>query len=147
MSPYLSAILILTARSPGFIFAWRPGNFRASAYFAIRVFGKMSEQFVRSSCSVSSRVFAGGCAERRIAGGGMATSAGDTCVELEDPLVNPSGCEAIRAFLFPLKPHGRQQLVSASGHSELRSCDRLLGRLGQPKKSGCRFCIRFFSHS
>ena len=30
--------------------------------------------------------FAGGCAERGIAGGGMATAAEDTSVELEDPL-------------------------------------------------------------
>ena len=30
------------------------------------------------------------CAEGRIAGGGMATSAKDTSVELEDPLVNRS---------------------------------------------------------
>ena len=34
--------------------------------------------------------FAGGCAEGRIAGGGMASSAGDTSVEHEDPLVNSS---------------------------------------------------------
>ena len=33
--------------------------------------------------------FAGGCAERIIAGGGMATSAGGTSVELEDTLVDP----------------------------------------------------------
>ena len=38
--------------------------------------------------------FVGGCAEGGIAGSGMATSAGDTSVELEDPLVNHSvnGC-------------------------------------------------------
>ena len=34
--------------------------------------------------------FAGGCAERGIAGGGTATSTGDTSVQLEDLLVNPS---------------------------------------------------------
>ena len=34
--------------------------------------------------------FAGGCAEGGISGGGMATSAGDTSVELDDTLVNPS---------------------------------------------------------
>ena len=34
--------------------------------------------------------FAGGCAERRIAGDGIATSAGDTSVGLEDLLANPS---------------------------------------------------------
>ena len=33
--------------------------------------------------------FAGECAEGEIAGGGMATSAGDTSVELEDPPANP----------------------------------------------------------
>ena len=33
---------------------------------------------------------AGGCAQGGIAGGGMATSAGETSVELEGPLVNPS---------------------------------------------------------
>ena len=34
--------------------------------------------------------FAGGCAEGGTAGGGISTSAGDTSVELDDPLVNPS---------------------------------------------------------
>ena len=34
--------------------------------------------------------FAGGCAERGIAGGGMATSAGDTPVELVDLHANVS---------------------------------------------------------
>ena len=34
--------------------------------------------------------FAGGCAEGGSAGGGMATSAGDTFVELEEFFVNPS---------------------------------------------------------
>ena len=34
--------------------------------------------------------FAGGCAERGIAGGGITTSSGETSVELEDPLVHPS---------------------------------------------------------
>ena len=34
--------------------------------------------------------FAGGCEEGGIAGGGMATSAGDASVELDDILVNPS---------------------------------------------------------
>ena len=36
------------------------------------------------------KVFAGGCAEGGIAGGGLATSTGDTSVELEDLLVNPT---------------------------------------------------------
>ena len=34
--------------------------------------------------------FAGGCAERGSAGGGISTSAGDTSVELENLTVNPS---------------------------------------------------------
>ena len=42
-----------------------------------------------SCCFVESR-FAGGFVAGGIAGGGIATTAGDTSVELEDPLVNPS---------------------------------------------------------
>ena len=33
---------------------------------------------------------AGRCAEGGISGGGVTTSAGDSCAELENPLVNPS---------------------------------------------------------
>ena len=72
----------------------------------------------------------------------MDTSAGGTPVELGDLLVNPSVAEAILVILFSLKPHGRPQLMSASGLSELWSGDRLLARLGPPKKSGS-----WFSHS
>ena len=41
--------------------------------------------------------------------------------------------EAVLVILFPLVADGRPHLVSASGHSELGSGDRLLARLGEPK--------------
>ena len=80
--------------------------------------------------------FAGGCAEAGIAGRGMATSAGDTSVKPEDPL---SILPSILVFLSPLVAHGRPQLVSASGHPELRSGGLLLAGLGQPRQRGCLF--------
>ena len=53
--------------------------------------------------------------------------------------------EAILVSLFPLVACGQTQLLSASSHPELRSGDRLLARLGQPREYGCRFYIRCFS--
>ena len=64
--------------------AWRSCNFPSSAYFAIGVFPKPSE--LRFLGDLFIVVSAGGCAERGIAGGGISTSAGDTSLELEDPL-------------------------------------------------------------
>ena len=63
--------------------------------------------------------FAEGCAEGGIAGGGMATSAGNTSVELAGP-----------------------QLVSASGRPQLWSGVWLMALLGPPSECGCRFCTR-----
>ena len=52
--------------------------------------------------------------------------------------------ETILAILFPLVAHGHPQLVSASGHPEHGSGDRLLAR-GRPfKESGCRFDTQLF---
>ena len=73
--------------------AWRSRNFRASAHFAIRVFGKMFEN-VCFPPALKQKDLAGGCAKRRKAGDGMTTSAGETSVELENILANLSvnGC-------------------------------------------------------
>ena len=64
-------------------------DFRASAYFAIRNLAKMCEDSVLPPSSFKVG-FAEECAEGGGAGGGIATSAGETSVELEDLLVNPS---------------------------------------------------------
>ena len=69
--------------------------------------------------------FAGGWAEGGIAGGGIATSARDTSVELE---FNPS------TLAIPLVARGRPQPVSASSRPELRSGVRLLAFLGPPRQ-------------
>ena len=86
--------------------------------------------------------FAGRCTTGGSADGGMTTSAGDTSVELEDLLVNPS-VEVILVIMVPLEAHGRAQFVSASGHPDLWSGCRLLAHLGQPRGCGCRFYTRF----
>ena len=103
----------------------------------------MTVNIVLLSC-IAEVSFVGGRTERRNAGGGNSTSAGETSVELDDPLlILPWLVEAILDNLFPLVAHGRQQLVSASGRPELQSGVRLLARLSQPRESGCRFHIRF----
>ena len=95
-------------------FAWRPCNFRASAYFAILVFGA----WVNKLCFPPAFFeigFSGRCAEGGIAGGGKATSAGDTSVELEDPLVNLSvNGWSHSANCVPHFARGRPQHVPAS---------------------------------
>ena len=50
--------------------------------------------------------------------------------------------ETILVNLFPLVAHGRPQFVSAAGHPELGSGDRLLARLEQPSECGCLFYTR-----
>ena len=115
-------------------FAWRPCNFRASAYFAILVFGA----WVNKLCFPPAFFeigFPGRCAEGSIAGGGKATSAGGTSVELEDPLVNL----AVNGWshsgnCVPHFARGRPQHVPASGRPELCSGVRFLAPLGPPRE-------------
>ena len=70
---------------------------------------------------------------------GISTPAGETSVELDDHPVYPS----VSVILFPRVARGHPQLVSASGHPEHGSGERLLARLGQQKECGCRLYIRF----
>ena len=75
--------------------------------------------------------FAGRRVEGSIAAGGVATSAGDTSVELDDPLDNPS----LNGW-FPHVARGRSHLVLASGRPELWFGVRLLARLQPQRQCG-----------
>ena len=56
--------------------------------------------------------------------------------------------DAVLANPFPLRAHGRPQLVSASNHPEVVSGDRLIARHGQPNECSCRcFSFDVISHS
>ena len=92
--------------------------------------------------------FAQKCAEGRSAGGGLSTSAGDTSVELEDILVNPSvnGCGHSGNSVSICSSWSPSARVCFRSH-RARSGDRLLARLGQPKESGYQLWYRCFSHS
>ena len=84
-----SAILNLSARSPRLILH---GALVTFVRLHTSQFGSLGK-LVNKLCfplDLFEVGFAEGCADGGIAGGGMATSAGDTSVELEDRLVNPS---------------------------------------------------------
>ena len=69
--------------------AWRFRNFRAYADIAIRFVGKCVNTFCFHPASFEV-CFAEDARVERSSGAGIATTAGHTSVELEDPLVNPS---------------------------------------------------------
>ena len=85
ISPNLSATFILTARSSKFIVH---GALVTFVPLHTSQFGSLGK-WVNKLCLPPTLLevsFAGGCAERGIAGGGTATSLGDTSIEHEDSL-------------------------------------------------------------
>ena len=127
--------------------AWRACNFRASAYFAMRVLRKMSEQIVLSSCSVRSRCFVDAWKEELL----ELVSPRQLEIRLSKlkiPLsIRPRMVEAILVILFTFTAHVRPQLVPASDHPQLGCGDRLLTRQRQPTGMLLSVLHSMFSHS
>ena len=101
--PKSSAILNLSARSPRLILHGALVTFVRLHTSQFGSLGNLVNK-LRFPLDLFEAGFAGGCADGGIAGGGMATSAGDTSVELEGRLVNPSR-ERFEATLVILFPH------------------------------------------
>ena len=113
------------------VFAWRSRDSRASAYFAVGVFGKMSELIVLSSWFIWSRCcwsMRGRRNCRRCVPRQPERHLSNLTIPL---LILPWMVEATLASLFPHVARGRPQLASAAS--------------GRPELCGCRFYSRCVS--